>query len=94
MNLAWGDVRSNAEAFGSPTALARGTLAQVDDRANGTRPVVQSPYRFSDAQSGVRGAPAYRGEHNREVLTRWLGASGEEIDQLEQAGVLDAEERS
>jgi len=93
MNLAWGDVRSNAQAFVSPTARARGTVAQVDDRIDGTRPVVQSPYRFSDAQSGVRGGPAYRGEHNREVLTRWLGASSEEIDRLDREGVLDAEKR-
>ncbi len=93
VNLAWGDVRTNRDAFDSPTARARGTVAQIDDRENGTRPVVQSPYRFSNAESGVRGGPAYRGEHNREVLTRWLGVSAEEIDGLERDGVLDAEER-
>lgn len=93
MNLAWGDVRPNLEAFASPTARARGTVAQVDDRVDGTRPVVQSPYRFSDAMSGVRGGPAYRGEHNREVLTRWLEATSEEIERLDRDGVLDAEKR-
>lgn len=93
MNLAWGDVRQNVEAFASPTARARGTVARVDDRAGGTRPVVQSPYRFSDARSGVRGGPAYRGEHNREVLMRWLGAGPEEIERLARDGVLDAENR-
>jgi crotonobetainyl-CoA:carnitine CoA-transferase CaiB-like acyl-CoA transferase len=93
MNLAWGDVRRNADAFASPTALARGTVAQVDDRLDGTRPVVQSPYRFSDAESGVRRGPAYRGEHNRDVLTRWLDASPEEIDRLDRDGVITAEKR-
>ena len=93
VNLAWGDVRSNAEAFTSPTARARGSLSQIDDRCEGTRPVVQSPYHYSDAQSGVRGPAAYRGEHNREVLTRWLDATDEEVDQLAQAGVLAAEGR-
>ncbi len=93
VNLAWGDVRPSVAAFASPTARARGTVTQVDDRGDGTRPVVQSPYRFSDAQSGVRGGPAYRGEHNHEVLMRWLGATPEEIKELEQTGVLDAEER-
>ena len=68
-------------------------MAQVDDRGGGTRPVVQSPYRFSDARSAVERGPAYRGEHNRDVLERWLGASSGEIDQLERDGVLDAEER-
>lgn len=93
VNLAWGDVRSNQAAFASPTARARKTVARVDDRAGGTRPVVESPYRFSDARSAVTRGPAYRGEHNREVLERWLDAGSEEIEQLERQGVLDAEPR-
>jgi CoA:oxalate CoA-transferase len=91
-NIAWGDVRSTEAAFASPTAFARGTVALVDDRRGGTRRVVQSPYRFSAATSGVRGSPAYRGEHNREVLGEWLGASVDEIAKLEEDGVLLAEE--
>ena len=93
VNLAWGDVRSNADAYRSPTALSRGVVARVDDRGGETRPVVQSPYRFSQAQSGARGGPAYRGEHNREVLEQWLEASPEEISRLEHSRVLRSEER-
>ena len=93
VNLAWGDVRSNSDAFESPTAKARGSLAEVDDRCDGTRPIVQSPYRFSNAQSGVRGGAAFRGEHNRAVLTRWLDASSDEIDRLALDGILNQETR-
>jgi crotonobetainyl-CoA:carnitine CoA-transferase CaiB-like acyl-CoA transferase len=93
LNLAWGDVRSNADAFKSPTAKERGTVAQVDDREGGTRPVVDSPYRFSAARSGVERGSAYRGEHNREVLMNWLDATADEVDKFEQEGVLDAEKR-
>jgi crotonobetainyl-CoA:carnitine CoA-transferase CaiB-like acyl-CoA transferase len=93
VNLTWGDVRSNAKAFESPTALARNVVAQVDDRAGQTRPVVQSPYRFSQARSGVSAGPAYRGEHNHEVLEQWLGAPTEEIAGLERSRVLQAEEK-
>lgn len=93
VNLAWGDVRTNADAFQSPTALARGVVAQVDDRGGKTRPVVQSPYRFSQASSGVATGPAYRGEHNREVLEQWLGASRDEIAGLEHSRVLQSEEQ-
>jgi len=92
--IPWGDVRSTAAAFSSPTALARGTAVPIDDRGGGTRRVVQSPYRFSGAQSGVHGSAAYRGEHNRDVLVDWLGAAPDEIAQLEEAGVLLAEERT
>lgn len=93
VNLAWGDVRSNADAYRSPTANARGIVAQVDDRGGQTRPVVQSPYRFSQARSGVAAGPAYRGEHNREVLEQWLDASPEEVAELERSRVLCAEEK-
>ena len=89
--LAWGDVRSTEAAFASPTARARGTAAFVDDRGGGMRRVVQSPYRFSDARSGVRGSASYRGEHNREVLVEWLATPPDEIAKLEEAGVLLAE---
>ncbi len=91
-NLAWGDVRPTEDAFTSPSAKARGIVAAVDDRGGGTRPVVESPYRFSAADSGVRGGASYRGEHNREVLAEWLGASRDEIAELEEAGVLLAED--
>jgi crotonobetainyl-CoA:carnitine CoA-transferase CaiB-like acyl-CoA transferase len=93
VNLAWGDVRSSARAFDSPTARARKIVARVDDREGGTRPVVESPYRFSNAQSAVTDGPAYRGEHNREVLESWIGVSADEIERLERQGVLEAETR-
>ena len=85
-------MRPTEAAFTSPSAKARGTVAAVDDRGGGTRPVVESPYRFSAAKSGVSAGAGYRGEHNREVLAEWLGASGDEIDKLEEAGVLLAED--
>ncbi len=88
MNLAWGDVRADAEAMDLPTVKHRKSIVQVDDRGGGTRPVVQSPYRFSNAESGVRAGAPHQGEHNVEVLKDWLGASDEEIERLHAAGVL------
>jgi crotonobetainyl-CoA:carnitine CoA-transferase CaiB-like acyl-CoA transferase len=74
MNLAWGDVRETATVREQPTVQHRGTITDIDDRAGGTRPIVQSPYRFSAAESGVRGPAPYQGEHNEAVLRDWLGA--------------------
>jgi crotonobetainyl-CoA:carnitine CoA-transferase CaiB-like acyl-CoA transferase len=88
MNLAWGDVRAGAEAMDLPTVKHRKSIVQVDDRGGGTRPVVQSPYRFSNAEAGVRAGAPHQGEHNVEVLKDWLGASDEEIERLHAAGVL------
>ncbi len=93
MNLAWGVVRDPGDIQAQATAAHRGAIVEIDDRAGGTRPVTQSPYRFSGADSGVRGPAPHRGEHNREVLADWLDLSPDEIGQLEVGAVLlmDAE---
>lgn len=88
MNLAWGRVRAPAALPEQPTLAARGAIIQVDDRAGGTRPITQSPYRFSGARSGVRGPAPHRGEHNSEVLEDWLGKSAAQVKALHGSGVL------
>ncbi len=80
MNIAWGRVRESADIREQPTVKHRGTIIDVDDRAGGLRPVVQSPYRFSDAESGVQGPAPWKGEHNASVLRDWLGLGDGEID--------------
>ena len=91
MNIAWGKVRNPAELREQPTLAARGAIVEVDDRAGGTRPIPQSPYRFSAAKSGVRGGAPHRGEHNFEVLAQWLNKERAEVQALLDAGVLSAE---
>ena len=88
MNLAWGEVRDAADVRQSPTVQHRGSVGAVDDRAGGTRPIAQSPYRFSQAEAGVRGPAPHRGEHNREALMDWLGVSDREIVAWTAAGAL------
>jgi len=92
MNLAWGQVRHAATMPDQPTVSARGAIVQVDDREGGTRPITQSPYRFSAAVSGVRGPAPHRGEHNRTVLTDWLGFSAAEVAELEVRHILQRDE--
>lgn len=88
VNLAWGQVRNASTLVDQPTIRARRSVVEVDDRNGGTRPVTQSPYRFSNAASGVRGPAAHRGEHNREVLAEWLARSPESLIELERSGLL------
>lgn len=88
VNLAWGKVRDPATLMEQPTVAARGAITQVSDRAGGSRPITQSPYRFSNADSGVRGPAPHRGEHNSEVLADWLSKSDAAVAELTAAGVL------
>jgi len=87
-DLAWADIRPSEGAFDSPTARARDLAVEVDDRGGGIRRVVQSPYRFSDAASGVRGPAPHRGEHNAQVLADWLGWDARRVARLEADAVL------
>jgi len=91
MNLAWGQVRNAEGLTDQPTVKARGSIVQMDDRAGGTRPVTQSPYRFSGAKSGVKGPAPHRGEHNAQVLEEWLSMPADAVDALLETGVLLAE---
>ena len=91
INVAWGWVRPAALLGDQPTLKHRGAFVEIDDRAGGTRTVTQSPYRWSAAKSGVRGPAPYRGEHNAEVLTEWLGVGRAEVKRLESVGVLGRE---
>lgn len=88
MNLAWGRVRSGKSLREQPTLAFRKSVVDIDDRAGGVRPMAQSPYRFSQAASGVRGPAPHKGEHNAEVLRNWLGLSDSEIATLKERGIL------
>ncbi|MGI9615534.1 MAG: CaiB/BaiF CoA transferase family protein [Acidimicrobiales bacterium] len=87
-NLAWGDVKEGPSVYRSPTLDHRRSVVEVDDRAGGTRSVVQSPYRLSESATGVRGPAPHRGEHNEEVLAEWLVLDVDEISTLVTSGAL------
>ena len=89
-NLAWGDIKTTAEAYDSPPAEHRGSSVAIDARDGSTRRVSQTPYRFSISSSGLQpdAVAPYRGEHNSEILQGWLNTSQHEIETLSQAGVL------
>ena len=91
INVAWGRVRAASTLREQPTVAHRGAIVDIDDRAGGTRPITQSPYRFSAAASGVRGPAPHRGEHNAEVLAEWLDRTPQEVAALQAGGVLGAE---
>ena len=88
MNLAWGRVRAGKDLREQPTLASRASIVEIDDRAGGTRPIAQTPYRFSQAAAGVRGPAPHRGEHNADVLADWLGQSPATISALYESGII------
>jgi CoA:oxalate CoA-transferase len=86
------DVLSPEQVWAGPDVAHRAMVAEIDGRDGAPRGVVQSPYRFSSAESGVRGPAPFRGEHNAEVLVEWAGLAAHETDALRAQGVLLAEE--
>jgi CoA:oxalate CoA-transferase len=87
-NMAWGRVAVQEDVLRGPQASARGVLATIDDGGGATREVLQTPYRFSDAQSGARGPAPLKGEHTHEVLAEWCAMETGEVDALLESGVL------
>jgi crotonobetainyl-CoA:carnitine CoA-transferase CaiB-like acyl-CoA transferase len=86
--LVLGVIRSVHEAVATPWAEERGAVVAVGDRGEGTVQVPQSPWRFEGIETGARGEPAYRGEHNREVFAELAGLHEDEIAKLEADEVL------
>jgi CoA:oxalate CoA-transferase len=86
--IAWAHVRDVTTLMDSPSLRERAVVTPVDDHAGAQRGVIRMPYRFSAAESRVRGPAPRRGQHNHDVLADWLGASDEEIDRLVADGTL------
>ena len=89
-DLPTGRLRTVADLAATEWAAERGAVAMVPDRGGGTIPVTQASWRFSSLPTGVRGEPAYRGEHNREVLGALLGLDDDSLDALESGGVISS----
>ncbi len=95
VNLAWGDVFDHREVFDRQGSVdGRQVVTTVDDRAGGERRVTNTPYRFSAAEAGVRGPAPYRGEHNYDAVTDWLGDQTPDLGLLHDAGVLLQDEHA
>lgn len=81
-------VCSVPEVVRSPQVQSRGLLAEVDDPKIGKVKVINSPIKFSGTESKLRGPSPELGEHNKEILSRLLQYSEEQIIKLYAEGVV------
>ena len=88
--LAMGVLRSVRDIGGSEWAAERNAVVAVPDRNGGVVRVPNSPWLFSDADTGVTGEPKYRGEDNEAVLRDVLGLDETAIAAIRDSGVLSS----
>jgi len=83
-------VRDIGDFASSEWANWWGAIEEVDDRAGGTARIPGKPWRFSNERLDHPGTPAFRGEHNAQILGE-LGLTPESIRDLTARGVVTAD---
>jgi crotonobetainyl-CoA:carnitine CoA-transferase CaiB-like acyl-CoA transferase len=76
------------EAMEHPHLIERGTVRTVHDRIMGDFQIPGVPMRFSGFPESLELEAPFLGEHNRRILSSWLGYSADQIAKLESDGVL------
>jgi len=86
-----GKVKPLAETINEDWARARGAFVAIDVGGESVN-IPRSPFRFSGGDCGPASGASRRGHDNRSVLRELLALSDTQLDQLEAAGVLSAED--
>jgi len=84
-------VLSVDEAMREPHLIERGTVRQIDDPVLGPFIVSGNPLRFSETNPSLPPRAPFLGEHNLEILSRYLGFTEANVAALTDQGVLYAE---
>lgn len=71
-----------------PHVKARGIITSVEHPTAGTVRAPGFPVQLSRSPASIRMPAPQLGEHNEEVLTKLLGYSKEEVDELRKEGVI------
>jgi len=77
-----------AQAVAYPQVQARGLFQEVPHPLLGPTPIAKSPFHFSTAKVEIPFRGAFLGEHNEEILERYLPYSPEQIDVLYRENVI------
>ena len=77
------------EALESEQARANNMVLNLDHPTAGSIKMMGIPYNFSETPAGIREHPPLLGEHTHEVLDGVLGIGSEDIQTLEDNGVIN-----
>ena len=98
-NAAWFKLLTDAEVpcapvqtidqvFQAPQVLHRDMLMEVEHPTAGKIRMAGIPVKFSVTPASVRMPPPLLGEHNSEILKKWLGMSAGAIDELKREKII------
>jgi len=83
-----GPINTFDRAFSDPQVQHLGLVQEVEHPHYGKVKVVGPPATFSESEVRIQSAPPLLGEHNREILTGLLGYSDEQVNSLQDQGII------
>ncbi len=83
-----GPINTFDRAFSDPQVQHLGLVQEVEHPHYGKVKVVGPPATFSESEVRIHSAPPLLGEHNREILTGLLGYSDEQVNSLQDQGII------
>jgi formyl-CoA transferase len=86
--LPCGPINSIPEVFAHPQAEARELATEVEHPTAGTVRFPGFPYKLSTTPAQVRLPPPMLGQHTNQVLEEILGYSPEDLDRLQEGGII------
>ncbi|HEY6383399.1 MAG TPA: formyl-CoA transferase [Pseudolabrys sp.] len=87
-----GPILSMKEIAEEPSLRETGTVVEVDHPTRGKYLTVGNPVKMSDSITEVKRSPLL-GEHTDEILSKVLGYSAKEIEEIKASGALTAPEK-
>jgi formyl-CoA transferase len=81
-------VQTIDQVFQDPQVLQRSMLMEVEHPTAGKVRMAGIPVKFSETPAAVRKPPPLLGQHNEEVLKKWLGMSAAAIDELKKEKII------
>ncbi|HME29022.1 MAG TPA: formyl-CoA transferase [Pseudolabrys sp.] len=92
LDIPVGPILSMKEIAEEPSLRATGTVVEVDHPTRGKYLTVGNPVKMSDSITEVRRSPLL-GEHTEEILSKVLGYSAREIEEIKASGAVTAPEK-
>jgi formyl-CoA transferase len=92
LDIPVGPILSMKEIAEEQSLRATGTVVEVDHPTRGKYLTVGNPVKMSDSITDVKRSPLL-GEHTEEILSKELGYSAKEIEQIKASGAITAPEK-